>query len=44
MNYHLDIALKDVIKEQAWLRSLFKNLEILVKVDSKMLYIDSQLA
>jgi hypothetical protein len=38
------MALKDVIKEQAWLRSLFKHLEILVKADSKTLYTDSQSA
>jgi hypothetical protein len=38
------MTLKDAIKEQAWLRSLFKNLKILVKADSKTLYIDSQSA
>ena len=38
------MALKDAIKEQAWLRSLFENLEILVKANSKTLYTDSQSA
>jgi hypothetical protein len=38
------MALKDAIKEQAWLRSMFQNIDILTETDSKDLYTDSQSA
>ena len=38
------MALKDAIKEQAWLRSMFESIEILTKSSSKTLYTDSQSA
>jgi hypothetical protein len=38
------MALKDAIKEQIWLRSIFNNIDILKETDSKILYTDSQSA
>lgn len=38
------MALKDVIKEQLWLRSMVKDLPILTGMDSKELYTDRESA